>query len=57
VLAVDRNGVVVGDSTPTNDLNRGGGNFEPDGRYYVGLRNARTITAFVRFRLAYEAVG
>jgi len=27
-------------------LNPGRGNFGPDGRYYVGLRNARSIMAF-----------
>jgi DNA-binding beta-propeller fold protein YncE len=46
VLAIDRNGVVVRDSGPINGLNPGGGNFGPDGRYYVGLRSARTIMAF-----------
>jgi hypothetical protein len=54
VLAIDRNGMVVRDSGPINWLNPGGGNFEPDGRYYVGLRSARTIMAFVRFWGAYE---
>jgi hypothetical protein len=29
-------------------LNPGGGNFGPDGRYYVGLRGERTIMAFAR---------
>jgi hypothetical protein len=29
-------------------LNPGGGNFGPDGRYYVGLRSERTIMAFAR---------
>jgi DNA-binding beta-propeller fold protein YncE len=46
VLAIDRNGVVVRDSGPINGLNPGGGNFGPDGRYYVGSRSARTIMAF-----------
>jgi hypothetical protein len=46
VLAIDRNGVVVRDSGPINGLNPGGGNFGPDGRYYVGLRSAHTIMAF-----------
>jgi hypothetical protein len=46
VLPIDRNGVVVRDSGPINGLNPGGSNFGPDGRYYVGLRSARTIMAF-----------
>lgn len=45
VLAIDRDGVVVRDSGPIDGLNPGGGNFGPDGRYYVGLRSARTIMA------------
>jgi len=45
VLAIDRVGVVVRDSGPIDGLNPGGGNFGPDGRYYVGLRSARTIMA------------
>jgi hypothetical protein len=43
VLAIDRNGVVVRDSGPINGLNPGGGSFGPDGRYYVGLRSARSL--------------
>jgi hypothetical protein len=46
VLVIDRHGVVMRDSGPINGLNPGGGNFGPDGRYYVGLRSARTIMAF-----------
>jgi DNA-binding beta-propeller fold protein YncE len=46
MLALDRNGKVVRDSGPIEGLNPGGGNFGPDGRYYVGLRGARTIMAF-----------
>jgi hypothetical protein len=46
VLALDRNGKVVRDTGPIGGLNPGGGNFGPDGRYYVGLRSARTIMAF-----------
>ena len=34
------------DSGAIAGLNPGGGNFGPDGRLYVGLRAARTITAF-----------
>jgi len=33
-------------STAVEGLNPGGGNFGPDGRYYVGLRTERTIMAF-----------
>jgi hypothetical protein len=46
VLALDPNGRVVRDSGPIEGLNPGGGNFGPDGRYYVGARSARTIMAF-----------
>ncbi|HEY2526515.1 MAG TPA: hypothetical protein VGJ20_01005 [Xanthobacteraceae bacterium] len=46
VLALDRDGRVVRDTGPIAGLNPGGGNFGPDGRYYVGLRSARTIMAF-----------
>lgn len=46
VLALNPDGRVVRDTGPIEDLNPGGGNFGPDGRYYVGLRSARTIMAF-----------
>ena len=46
VLALDRDGKVVRDTGPIPGLNPGGGNFGPDGRYYVGLRSARSIMAF-----------
>jgi hypothetical protein len=46
VLALDRTGKVVRDTGPIDGLNPGGGNFGPDGRYYVGLRTERTIMAF-----------
>jgi DNA-binding beta-propeller fold protein YncE len=46
VLALDRKGKVVRDTGPIPQLNPGGGNFGPDGRYYIGLRGARTIMAF-----------
>src|ERR1700693_1821941 len=46
ILALDRNGHVVHASGSIVGLNPGGGNFGPDGRYYVGLRNARSIMAF-----------
>jgi len=45
ILALDRHGKVVRDSGPVPELNPGGGAFGPDGRYYVGLRSARTIMA------------
>jgi DNA-binding beta-propeller fold protein YncE len=48
ILALDRNGVVVRASRTVDGLNPGGGNFGPDGRYYVGLRDQRTIMAFTR---------
>jgi hypothetical protein len=48
ILALDRNGVVVRASGNVDGLNPGGGNFGPDGRYYVGLRGERTIMAFPR---------
>jgi hypothetical protein len=46
VLALDPNGTIVRDTGPIARLNPGGGIFGPDGRYYVGLRSARTIMAF-----------
>lgn len=46
ILALDGEGKVVRDTGPIERLNPGGGNFGPDGRYYVGLRSARTIMAF-----------
>lgn len=46
VLAIDAGGTVVRDTGPIAGLNPGGGVFGPDGRYYVGLRDARTIMAF-----------
>jgi DNA-binding beta-propeller fold protein YncE len=46
ILAVDEAGKVVRDTSLIEGLNPGGGNFGPDGRYYVGLRSARTIMAF-----------
>jgi DNA-binding beta-propeller fold protein YncE len=48
VLALDTRGTVVRDTGPIEGLNPGGGNFGPDGRYYVGLRSAHTVTAFPR---------
>lgn len=46
ILAFDGKGRVVRDSGVIAGLNPGGGNFGTDGRYYVGLRAARTIMAF-----------
>jgi hypothetical protein len=46
VLAIGADGTVVRDTGPIEGLNPGGGNFGPDGRYYVGLRSARTVMAF-----------
>lgn len=46
VLALDSKGRVVLDTGPIAGLNPGGGNFGPDGRYYVGSRAARSIMAF-----------
>ena len=46
VLALGPNGTIVRDTGPIARLNPGGGIFGPDGRYYVGLRSARTIMAF-----------
>lgn len=45
VLALDAAGRVVRDTGVIPGLNPGGGAFGPDGRYYVGLRSARTILA------------
>ena len=46
VVALGPNGTIVRDTGPIANLNPGGGIFGPDGRYYVGLRSARTIMAF-----------
>jgi hypothetical protein len=46
ILALDVKGRVVGETGVIPGLNPGGGNFGPDGRYYVGLRVSRTIMAF-----------
>ena len=48
ILALDRSGFVVHASRSIVGLNPGGGNFGPDGRYYVGFRSERTIMAFAR---------
>jgi hypothetical protein len=46
VLALGAGGMVVRDTGPVERLNPGGGNFGPDGRYYVGSRSARTVMVF-----------
>ena len=48
ILALEAGGAVVRDTGPIEGLNPGGGNFGPDGRYYVGLRSARTVAVFAR---------
>ena len=45
VLAISPHGRVVRETGRIEDLNPGGGIFGPDGRYYIGLRSARTIVA------------
>jgi WD40 repeat protein len=45
VLAISSHGRVVRDTGRMKGLNPGGGNFGPDGRYFVGLRSTRTIIA------------
>jgi DNA-binding beta-propeller fold protein YncE len=46
VLALSSDGTVVRDTGHIEGLNPGGGNFGPDGRYYVGSRKRRTVMAF-----------
>lgn len=46
MLALDRSGSVVRDTGVIDGLDPGGGVFGPDGRFYAGSRNARTIIAF-----------
>jgi hypothetical protein len=46
VLALDASGRVVRDTGPVPGLNPGGGNFGPDGRYFVGMRSFRSIMGF-----------
>jgi DNA-binding beta-propeller fold protein YncE len=45
VLAISSHGRVVRETGRIEGLNPGGGNFGPDGRYFIGLRSARTIAA------------
>lgn len=45
ILAISPQGRIIRDTGRIDALNPGGGTFGPDGRYYVGLRTARTIIA------------
>src|SRR5579863_710288 len=45
VLAISSHGRIVRDTGRIEGLNPGGGNFGPDGRYFVGSRSKRTIIA------------
>ena len=45
ILALDLHGYVVRDSGRIRRLDPGGGEFGPDGRYYVTMRRQRTILA------------
>src|SRR6202451_4047807 len=57
VVAVSVDGRVVRDTGRIEGLNPGGGNFGPDGRYFVGLRSERTIVALsTSFDAALELV-
>src|ERR1700721_294031 len=57
VLAISPQGQVVRDTGRMEGLNPGGGNFGPDGRYFVGLRSERTIVALsTSFDAALEQV-
>src|SRR5579863_5332286 len=46
VLAISSDGRVVRDTGRIEGLDPGGGNFGPDGRYYVGSRSTRSIVTF-----------
>jgi DNA-binding beta-propeller fold protein YncE len=43
IVALDRLGQIVRDTGPIDALDLGGGVFGPDGRYYAGSRNLRTV--------------
>src|SRR6202047_900503 len=47
ILALDATGRVVRDTGPIEGLNPGGGNFGPDGRYYVGSGGGGAVIDFV----------
>jgi hypothetical protein len=46
VLALSADGIVVRATGQMEGLNPGGGNFGPDGRYFVGSRSRSTVMAF-----------
>jgi hypothetical protein len=46
ILSLDPHGRIAAKTGPIAKLNPGGGNFGPDGRYFIGSRTARTIMAF-----------
>jgi DNA-binding beta-propeller fold protein YncE len=46
VLALSADGIVVRDTGQMEGLNPGGGNFGPDGRYFVGSRSRSAVMAF-----------
>jgi hypothetical protein len=46
ILSLDPHGCISAKTRPIAKLNPGGGNFGPDGRYFIGSRTARTIMAF-----------
>ncbi len=46
VLALSADGIVVRDTGQMEGLNPGGGNFGPDGRYFVGSGSRSTVIAF-----------
>jgi hypothetical protein len=46
ILSLDPHGCTAAKIGPIAKLNPGGGNFGPDGRYFIGSRTARTIMAF-----------
>src|SRR6202007_1731506 len=46
VVAISVDGRIVRDTGRIEGLNPGGGNFGPDGRYFVGLLTNRTFIVF-----------
>ncbi|HLJ44910.1 MAG TPA: hypothetical protein VKU01_02815 [Bryobacteraceae bacterium] len=56
VVAISVDGRVVRDTGRIEGLNPGGGNFGPDGRYFVGLRSKRTIIAFSTVLMLQESI-
>jgi hypothetical protein len=60
ILSLDPHGRIAAKTGPIAKLNPGGGNFGPDGRYFIGSRTARTIMAFppgLLWRAAVEHCG